>query len=74
MVAVGHHSCISNLRKNRDIRVSTAVALCRELGLEFYIGPARPVPVEIAKALDLPETCQTMDVVIAIARLASGRD
>lgn len=72
IAAVGHHSCISNLRRNRDIRISTASILCRELGLEFYIGPPKPVPVEIAKALGLPETCRTMDVVVEIARIARG--
>ena len=73
IAALGHDSGVSNLKKNGDLRVSTALALCRELGLEFYVGPPRAVPAEITRALELPETCGTMDAVIEIARLARHR-
>ena len=39
--AVGHESAIRNLKKGQDLRISTIERLCKELGLEFYIGPPR---------------------------------
>ena len=39
--AVGHESAIRSLKRGLDLRVSTIQALCRELGLEFYVGPPR---------------------------------
>ena len=63
IAAVGHASAVRNLKQRRDIRASTLEALCRELDLEFYVGPGRAVPSEIAKALKLPEDCSVQDVV-----------
>ena len=39
--AVGHESAIRSLKRGLDLRVSTIQALCRVLGLEFYVGPPR---------------------------------
>ena len=66
IAAVGHASAVRNLRQRRDVRASTLEALCRELGLEFYIGPDRAVSSEIAKALELPHDCSVQDVVTKI--------
>lgn len=41
LAATGHESAVRDLKRGRDIQMKTAVALCRELGLEFYIGPPR---------------------------------
>ena len=41
LAAVGHESAIRSLKRGLDIRGSTIEALCRELGLDFYIGPPR---------------------------------
>ncbi len=41
IAAVGHESAIRSLKRGLDARASTLEALCRELGLEFYIGPPR---------------------------------
>ena len=42
IAAVGHESAIRSIKRGMDVRVSTLVALCEELGLEFYVGPRRP--------------------------------
>ena len=39
--AVGHESAIRSIKRGMDVRVSTLVSLCEELGLEFYVGPPR---------------------------------
>ncbi|MDE0621025.1 MAG: hypothetical protein OXH83_05095 [Bryobacterales bacterium] len=70
IAATGHASAIKNLKRRKRLTVATAEALCRELGLEFYIGPPRVVPVEISKALALPAGCAMLDAVVEIARLA----
>ena len=41
IAAVGHESAIRSIKRGMDVRVSTLVALCEELGLEFYVGPRR---------------------------------
>ena len=41
MAAVGHAGALRNLKRGQDLRVFTLGALCRELGLEFYVGPPR---------------------------------
>ena len=41
IAAVGHESAIRSLKRELDMRISTVQALCRELGLEFYIGTPR---------------------------------
>ncbi len=41
IAAVGHESAIRSLKRGLDLRGSTIQALCRELGLEFYVGPPR---------------------------------
>ena len=50
LTAVGHESAIRSLKRGLDLRGSTIRALCRELGLEFYIGPPRgsvvPLPFD----------------------------
>ena len=43
IAAVGHESAIRSLKREVDVRISTIEALCRELGLEFYVGPPREV-------------------------------
>lgn len=68
LAAVGHHSCVSNLRKNEDIRVSTAEALCRELELEFYIGPPRRVSTHILEALELGTSSSLEDALVEISK------
>ena len=70
--AVGHTGAVRDLKSRRDVRGSTLEALCRELGLEFYIGPPRSVSPEIARALGLPEACSTEEVLSAIIRLVRG--
>ena len=55
-----------NLRRRQDLRASTLEALCCELGLEFYVGPLRDVPVEIARALELPDDCSLQDALAKI--------
>ena len=42
IAAVGHESAIRSVKRGMDVRVSTLMALCKELGLEFYVGPRRP--------------------------------
>ena len=41
MAAVGHESAVRSLRRGLDMRVSTVEGLCRELELEFHVGPPR---------------------------------
>ena len=41
MAAVGHGGAIRDIRKQESLRASTLEALCREVGLEFYVGPPR---------------------------------
>ncbi len=41
MAATGHESAIRSLKRGLDLRGSTLQALCRELNLEFYVGPPR---------------------------------
>ena len=41
IAAVGHESAIRSIKRGMDVRVSTLMALCEELGLEFYVGPRR---------------------------------
>lgn len=41
IAAVGHESAIRSIKRGMDVRVSTLVALCEELGLEVYVGPRR---------------------------------
>ena len=50
--AVGHESAIRSLKRGLDLRVSTIQALCRVLGLEFYVGPPR----ETGESLSQSET------------------
>ena len=57
--AVGHESAIRSLKRGLDLRVSTIQALCRVLGLEFYVGPPRGAGERPARSgadthLDLP--------------------
>ena len=41
IAAVGHESAIRSIKRGMDVRVSTLMALCEELGLEFYVGARR---------------------------------
>ena len=66
IAAVGHASAVRDVKRRRDLRASTLEALCRELDLEFYIGPPRAVPAGIARALGLPDTCSVEDALVAI--------
>ena len=56
-----------------DPQVSTVEAFCRELGLELYVGPPRPVSAEVAAALGLSETCSIEEVLSAINSLMGER-
>ena len=47
LAAVGHESAIRSIKRGMDVRVSTLLALCRELGLECYVGPHRPEPGQV---------------------------
>lgn len=60
--AVGHESAIRSLKRGLDLRVSTIQALCRVLGLEFYVGPPREVGDSPARSeadpySDMQEPC-----------------
>lgn len=66
--ALGQSSAVASLRRGTDPRLSSAVALCRELGLELYIAAPRGVPAEIARALGLRRDCRIEDAVAAIER------
>ena len=71
IAAVGHDGAVRGLKRGLDLRVSTAQALCRELDLEFHIGPRRPaVSPEIARALKLGNDCSIKDAIDAIESLA----
>ncbi len=48
--AVGHESAIRSLKRGLDLRVSTLQALCRVLGLEFYVGPLRETGSQPARS------------------------
>ncbi len=52
--------------------MSTAEALCRELELEFYIGPPRRVSTHILEALDLATSSTLEDALVAIAKHKRG--
>ena len=59
IAAVGHESAIRSLRRVLDLRMSTVEGLCRELGLELYVGPPQlrdapsaPEDAELRKLLD----------------------
>ena len=70
IAAVGHDGAVRGLKRGLDLRVSTAQALCRELDLEFHIGPRRAVvSSEIARALKLGKDCSIEDAVDAIESL-----
>ena len=73
--ACGHASAVSNLKKNRDARISSAEALCRELGLELYAGPPRRESdvIAVARALGLPADATLEDLLQAI-RILQGPD
>lgn len=64
---------LRSLLQGRAARSTTLELIASVLGLEFYIGPARPdpsgppaLPTEIAKALDLPRSASVADAVGAI--------
>ena len=50
--------------------MSTAVALCSELGLTLRVDAQDSVPIAIARALDLSEACSMQEALVEIARLA----
>ena len=52
--AVGHESAIRSLKRGLDLRVSTLQALCRVLGLEFYVGPLRETGSQPARSESSP--------------------
>lgn len=64
---------LRSLVQGRAARSTTLELIASVLGLEFYIGPARPgtstspeMPSEITRALDLPRDASVADVVGAI--------
>ena len=40
IAAVGHESALRNLKNGKDVRISTILGLCKELGIEVILGPA----------------------------------
>ena len=59
--AVRHSSAVRNLKRGMDLRLSTVEALCRELGLEIYIGPPRWSTIrELKEKLLTPEEQATI--------------
>ena len=58
-----------NLKRGQDLRVSTLKALCRELGLEFYVGPPRAKLNEAKLAPGLRFDSTPEDVARAIGEL-----
>ena len=64
---------LRSLVQGRAARSTTLELIASVLGLEFYIGPARPgastspeLPSEITRALDLPRDASVADAVGAI--------
>ena len=55
IAAVGHESAIRTLKRGMDVRASTLMALCRELGLEFYVGPPRTEAAAGVRAATIQE-------------------
>lgn len=66
MAAVGHDSAVRNLKRGQDLRVSTLEALCRELGVEFYVGQPRLGPPGISKVLELSYSSSPQDAAAAL--------
>ena len=68
IAATGHESAVRSLRRGLDLRASTIDLLCRELGLEFYVGPQREDSVAgpIAAALGLSGGASAREAVAAI--------
>ena len=64
--AVGHDSAVRNLKRGQDLRVSTLEALCRELGLEFYVGRPRLGPPGISKVLELSYSSSPQEAAVAL--------
>ena len=65
IAAVGHESAIRSLKRGLDLRGSTIQALCRELGIEFYIGPHREVAAVDLKRLRV--AIETAEESLAVA-------
>ena len=66
VAAVGHDSAVRNLKRGQDLRVSTLEALCRELGIEFYVGQPRLGPPGISKVLELNYASTTDEAAAAL--------
>ena len=64
--ALGQTSGVASLRRGTDPRLSSVMALCRELGLEISIGRPDAVPAGISQALELRKDCKIEDAVKAI--------
>ena len=54
IAATGHESAIRSLKRGHDLRGDTIEAMCKELGLEFYVGPSRAEPQEFEELAPLP--------------------
>ena len=54
LAAVGHESAVRSLRRGLDMRVSTVEGLCRELELEFHVGPPRSAGRSLNEGADPP--------------------
>lgn len=62
IAAVRHDGAVRNLKRGQDLRVSTLEALCRELGVEFYVGPRRAGG--LARALHTGSTLKEVSLAI----------
>ena len=56
--AVGNAGAVRNLKRRMELLLSTFEALCRELGLEIYIGPPREEPRRHAAAWNVRGLCK----------------
>lgn len=71
--AVGHDSAVRNLKRGQDLRVSTLKALCRELGVEFYVGQPRLGPPGISKTLEVDFSSPPEDAAAALELISKLR-
>ena len=57
------------IKRGRVPSVERVRLLCQTLGLEFYVGPPRDVPVSVATLLELGDDCSEEAAVRAIKQL-----
>lgn len=54
--ATGQKDAISRIMLGHDPGISRVESICREIGLELYIGPPHPTPQSIEKKANPPST------------------